>query len=187
MLSEPSHPVTPDPVTIARAIIDGNRYMTLATADADGRPWTSPVFYAAADYTEFYWISAPEATHSQNLAQRPHISIVIFDSRAAEGEGQAVYMSATAEQVAAADVGRSLTIYPGPAGLGGPPVTPEQLQAPAPYRLYRATADEQSILCPRGTGPCQLHGLAYDHRIPVRAVGRPGPASRGAANRPGTH
>jgi hypothetical protein len=162
--------------------------MTLATAGPDGRPWASPVFYAAAEYTEFYWISAPEATHSQNLAQRPDVAIVIFDSGVAEGEGQAVYMSATAEQVAARDVSRCLAVYPGPdrpgpdrpgpartgpPGPGPRPLTPEQLQAPAPYRLYRAIVSEHSILCPRGTGPCELHGRAFDHRIPVRPAGRP--------------
>ena len=51
----------------ARAIIDASRYMTLATADAGGRPWASPVFYAAAGYAELYWISAPGSAHSQNI------------------------------------------------------------------------------------------------------------------------
>lgn len=32
---------------IARAIVDSNAYMTLATADETGRPWASPVWYAA--------------------------------------------------------------------------------------------------------------------------------------------
>jgi Pyridoxamine 5'-phosphate oxidase len=165
----------PDLVSVARAIIDGNRYMTLATADAEGLPWASPVFYASAGYADFYWISAPGATHSQNLAQRPNLAIVIFDSGAAEGEGQAVYMSATAGQVADSDVARCLAVYPGPSGPGGPSVTPEQLQAPAPYRLYRAAVREHSMLCPRGAGPCGRHGLAHDHRvpIPVRAAGPP--------------
>jgi Pyridoxamine 5'-phosphate oxidase len=160
-----------DLVAIARAIIDTNRYMTLATADGDGRPWASPVFYAAANYTEFYWISAPEATHSQNLAQRPQLSIVIFDSGAPARTGQAVYMSATAEQVAAHDLGPGLAVYPGPAEPGSDPLTPEQVQAPAPYRLYRATVSGHSVLCPRATGPCALHGLQFDHRTPVRMAG----------------
>src|SRR5713101_4944618 len=142
--------------------------MTLATADGEGQPWASPVFYAAANYTEFYWISAPEATHSQNLARRPQLSIVIFDSGVPAGTGQAVYMSATAEQVAAHDLGPGLAVYPGPAEPGSDPVTPEQVQAPAPYRLYRATVSGHSVLCPRDTGPCALHGLAFDHRTPVR-------------------
>jgi Pyridoxamine 5'-phosphate oxidase len=29
--------------TIARSIIDSNFYMTLGTADENGRPWVSPV------------------------------------------------------------------------------------------------------------------------------------------------
>jgi hypothetical protein len=161
-----------DLVAIARAIIDTNRYMTLATADGEGQPWASPVFYAAANYTEFYWISAPEATHSRNLAQRPQLSIVIFDSGVPAGTGQAVYMSATAEQVAAHDLGPGLAIYPGPADPGSDALTPEQVQAPAPYRLYRATVSGHSVLCPRATGPCALHGLQFDHRTPVRVGGR---------------
>ncbi|MDX6390072.1 MAG: hypothetical protein QOJ73_1135 [Streptosporangiaceae bacterium] len=169
----PARPVAePGLATVARAIIDANRYMTLATADEDGRPWASPVFYAAADYAEFYWISAPGSTHSQNLARRPRISIVIFDSCVAEGAGQAVYMAATAEQVADADLARGLAAYPGAARPGSPPLTPEQLQRPAPYRLYRAAVSEHWILCPRDTGACALHGLAVDHRVPVRLAGR---------------
>jgi len=161
-----------DLAAIARTIIDANQYMTLATADAAGQPWASPVFYATADYAEFYWVSAPETTHSRNLAQRPEISIVIFDSTAPEGAGQAVYLSATAEQVPDDDLDRALAVYPGGGGLA-PREAREQVQAPAPYRLYRATAYEWSILCPRdagprGTGACTPHGVPFDHRVQVR-------------------
>ena len=76
----------------ARAIIDGGRYMTLATADAAGVPWASPVWYAPRGYSELFWISYPDARHSRNLAERPQLSIVIFDSTVAPGHGQAVYM-----------------------------------------------------------------------------------------------
>jgi pyridoxamine 5'-phosphate oxidase-like protein len=166
-----------DLAAIARTIIHANRYMTLATADAQGQPWASPVFYATADYTEFYWISAPQTTHSTNLAQRPQISIVIFDSRAPEGTGQAVYLSATAGQVPDHDLDQGLAVYPGPAERGpASRYTREQLQAPAPYRLYQATVFGHSILCPRDNGPrgteaCTLHGLAFDHRTQVRVAG----------------
>jgi hypothetical protein len=30
--------------------------MTLGTADAEGDPWVSPVFFAAEAYRDFYWI-----------------------------------------------------------------------------------------------------------------------------------
>jgi nitroimidazol reductase NimA-like FMN-containing flavoprotein (pyridoxamine 5'-phosphate oxidase superfamily) len=65
---------------IARAIVDGNRYMVLGTAGASGRPWVSPVYYAPSGYSAFYWVSSPEAQHSRNLAARPELSIVVFDS-----------------------------------------------------------------------------------------------------------
>ena len=89
-----------DPAGVARAIIDANLYMVLGTADRDGRPWVSPVYYAPAGYAEFYWVSYPEARHSRNLAVRPRIGIVIFDSRAPIGTGQGVYMSAVARELA---------------------------------------------------------------------------------------
>jgi nitroimidazol reductase NimA-like FMN-containing flavoprotein (pyridoxamine 5'-phosphate oxidase superfamily) len=64
----------------ARAIIDANLYMVIGTADEGGRPWVSPVYYAPAAYREFFWVSSPDTTHSRNLAGRPDVSIVIFDS-----------------------------------------------------------------------------------------------------------
>ena len=66
----------------ARAIIDTNLYMTLGTADLDGRPWTSPVYFAAGKDRDLYWTSAVDAQHSRNLAERPFVSIVVFDSTA---------------------------------------------------------------------------------------------------------
>jgi uncharacterized protein YhbP (UPF0306 family) len=54
--------------------------MTIATADREGRPWVSPVYYAVDGYREFVWVSDPDAMHSRNLAACPQIAIVIFDS-----------------------------------------------------------------------------------------------------------
>jgi Pyridoxamine 5'-phosphate oxidase len=36
----------PDLDAVARATLEVNHYMTLGTADAAGRPWVSPVFFA---------------------------------------------------------------------------------------------------------------------------------------------
>jgi hypothetical protein len=84
----------------ARAIIDGARYMTLATADSAGVPWASPVWYAPRGYSELFWVSRPDARHSRNLAERAQLSIVIFDSTVAPNHGQAVYMEAEAAEAA---------------------------------------------------------------------------------------
>ncbi len=73
-----------DPAATARQIIEGVTYMTLATADENGRPWASPVWFAhSPDFDEFFWVSHHEALHSLNIAARPQVSLVIFDSRAA--------------------------------------------------------------------------------------------------------
>ena len=83
----------------AHEIIDAARYMVLATADEDGVPWASPVWFAPDGYTRFLWVSREDTRHSRNLAVRPQLSIVIFDSSAPIGTGEGVYMDAIAEQI----------------------------------------------------------------------------------------
>jgi uncharacterized pyridoxamine 5'-phosphate oxidase family protein len=153
----------PDLDTLAREILDTCVYMTLGTADADGRPWVSPVFFAADGYRELYWISSPEATHSRNLAQRPEVSVVVFDSQAPVGTGQAVYMAATAAEVAAEDLERALEVYPGERGrrAGARAVTADQVLPPAPYRLYRAAVSQHWVLDPDAS-PDQRTTVAPD-------------------------
>lgn len=137
---------------VARTIIDSIVYMVLGTANESGRPWVSPVYFASEKYREFYWMSSPDATHSRNIAARPEISIVIFDSRVTVGMGQAVYMEATAEELTGSDFDRGVEIYNGrfqnPAEHNVRIIAPEDLRAPAPYRLYRATAMTHWILDP---------------------------------------
>jgi uncharacterized protein YhbP (UPF0306 family) len=141
---------------IARSIIDSNFYMTLGTADGDGRPWVSPVYYAHDRYAEFYWVSSPEATHSRNLAARPQVSIVIFDSRTPVGSGQGVYMSAVAEELTDTDLDRGIAIFSHRSEAhGAGEWTLEDVRPPAPLRLYRAAALEHWVLGPQ------------DRRIPV--------------------
>ena len=152
---------------LARAIIDANVYMTLGTADGTGLPWVNPVYFAATDYRDFYWISSPDTAHSRNLRVRPQLSIVVFDSTIAVGTGQAVYMFATATEVSAdAELDQALTVYPG-SSRGGRALTRDEVAAPSPYRMYRATASQHWVLCPRDPRPCAEHGLAYDHRTTV--------------------
>lgn len=138
---------------LARSIIDKNRYMTLATADASGLPWVSPVWYAPKDGREFLWVSSPEARHSLNLADRPQLAIVIFDSHLAGGS-EALYMSAVAEELA--EVDDAIAIFSRRSEAQGLPAwTRENLIPPARHRMYRATASEHFV----------LDGL--DRRLPV--------------------
>jgi uncharacterized protein YhbP (UPF0306 family) len=96
---------------IARAVIEANKYMTLATADDAGRPWASPVYYTPEGHDVFYWASSPDSVHSRNLAQRPELSIVIFDSQAEIGAADAVYMIARADIVPDDELDRCAATY----------------------------------------------------------------------------
>jgi hypothetical protein len=154
--------------THARDLIDANSYVTLGTADGDGKPWVSPVFFATADYAVFFWMSADDAVHSLNIGARPQVSMVIFDSRVPPYHGRAVYLTATASEVAEPDLVRALEIYPGPSHRDSIAVEVADVTAPSAYRLYRATVSEAFVLCPREPRqPCHLHGVSGDHRTPV--------------------
>jgi pyridoxine/pyridoxamine 5'-phosphate oxidase len=138
---------TTDPAMDLEAIVDANQYMTLATADSDGLPWASPVWYATADRREFLWVSAPQARHSRNLAVRPEVGIVIFDSTQPPNTGEGVYLSATAALVPGDDVDRGLAVYSDASeakGIAG--FQRSDVQAPARLRLYHAIATERFIL-----------------------------------------
>ena len=139
----------PDLAGVAREIIDSNQYMTLATADADGHPWASPVWFAHADYTRFLWVSKPDARHSRNLSARAQAGIVIFDSTVPMGGARAVYLEATAELLEEVDAVRDIAVFSRRSReLGGPEWSVEEIRPPAPLRLYRASAVAHYVLGP---------------------------------------
>jgi len=151
--------MTQDLGALARAIIDANSYMTLGTADASGLPWVTPVWFAAADCREFFWVSAPESRHSRNIAARAQVAIVIFDSTVPINSGQALYMSALAHELTGADISRGIDIFSRRSEAQGVNRwTADDVRPPARHRLYRATAMEHFVLTP------------HDERVPVRVT-----------------
>ncbi len=136
-----------DDLTTARAIVDANPYMTLATADAAGRPWPTPVCFAPASYRELLWVSRPDTRHSRNIAVRPEVGIVVFDSRAPIGTGRAVYMTATAGVIPAAELERLVAVFSRSAeARGGAAWSVDDVGPAAPFRLYRAEPSQQWVL-----------------------------------------
>jgi uncharacterized protein YhbP (UPF0306 family) len=134
-------------VAVARQIVDSNLYMTLATADDDGRPWPSPVWYAHDRYTHFFWVSRPDARHSRNLVTRPTISIVIFDSTAPMGQGQGVYVEALASELTGSEREQGIAIYSQRSrALASRQWRTADVIPPAPHRLYRASASASYLL-----------------------------------------
>jgi hypothetical protein len=144
---------------IVQDIIEASRYLVLATADATGRPWSSPVYFAHIGLTEFYWVSSPDVTHSRNIAVRPEVGIVVFDSQAAIGTGQGVYMSAVARLLGEGEAAAGVEAFSRRSvAHGGGRWTSADLRPGTGLRMYRATADSHWILARDGQP---------DHRIPV--------------------
>ena len=134
----------------ARALLDAARYMVLGTAGEDGKPWVSPVWFAHSGYRELYWVSAPEARHSRNLAGRPEVSIAIFDSGVLPGDAAAVYMEAAAGR--AEDVEAGLAVFNAESQAQGlREWTADDVGEGARHRLFRAVAERQWVLGERDT------------------------------------
>lgn len=149
---------------LGREIIDRSPYMVLATADEQGRPWASPVWFAVEAYREFFWVSSREATHSRNIRSRPEVGIVVFDSGVPIGAGQGVYMEARAVELDGDDLDRGLRIFSARSVQhGGTDWTRGDLAPEGLMRMYRATATGHSMLAKDG-GP--------DHRIDVSIATR---------------
>ena len=130
----------------AREIIDAGSYMVLGTADEHGVPWASPVWYAPDGYRRFLWVSRPETRHSRNLAVRPELGVVIFDSGAPIGTGVGVYMDAVAEQLTGPEAERGMALFSSRSlAQGGHEWTVADVTAPAELRLYRATVTAQFL------------------------------------------
>ncbi|WP_275003179.1 pyridoxamine 5'-phosphate oxidase family protein [Promicromonospora iranensis] len=154
-----------EPRDVARRVIDDNHFMVLGTVQPDGAPRVSPVYYSHAGYRDFYWISSPRAQHSRNVAARPRVEIVIFNSRVDPGpEVAAVYLGATAAQVPdtelvpAVDAAFS-SVRPGARAYGV-----DELSGAAELRLYRASVTSTEIHV-RGSDP--ERGTGVDRRLAV--------------------
>jgi hypothetical protein len=80
--------------------------------------------------------------HSRNIAVRPEIAIVIFDSGVTPDQAEAVYLAASAEQV----TDGIETFSEQSVAQGLPAWTLDDVTAPARLRLYRATVTDRWIL-----------------------------------------
>ena len=137
---------------LVRDIIDDNQYVVLATADADGRPWSTPVYFAHVEARELFWVSSPEAQHSRNIAVRPSVGAVVFDSRALIGTGQGVYLSAEAAVVDdEEEVARGLEVFSRRSvEHGGGMWLPSDIGPEQGLLLYRLVAHEHFVLARDG-------------------------------------
>lgn len=146
----------------AQRIIAANKYLTLSTADASGRPWATPVYFTP-DGERYLWLSSPEARHSRNIAERPDVAFTIFDSTVAIGRGEAVYCVARAGLVPDDLVEQAATVFAARFDELGE-YTADELRDPAPLRIFQAVVSETSVLL-RGGDPRNPGGI--DTRVVV--------------------
>ena len=148
---------------MARRVIDGNLYMTLATLDPGGAPRLSPVYFTPARYRDLYWVSSPGAHHSRNLRERPEVQIVIFDSSVQVGHAEAAYLSARAREVPEEELDGVLgEAFSGRGGARA--FTRDELTGDAALRLYVAAIASCEVLV-RGSDP--VRGRGTDRRVPA--------------------
>jgi nitroimidazol reductase NimA-like FMN-containing flavoprotein (pyridoxamine 5'-phosphate oxidase superfamily) len=149
---------------MARRVLDGNRYMVLATVEEDGRPRLSPVFFTPARYRDLYWVSSPDAQHSRNVRARPEVQIVVFDSSTEPGTSEAVYIGATAREIPQDELPAVLDEAFDPDARGARAFSVEELSRDGDLRLYVATASAYDVHV-RGSHP--THGTGIDRRLPT--------------------
>ena len=122
----------------AEEILAANSYMTLSTADADGRPWVSPVWFAF-DADALFWVSYTHRRHSRNIAVRPQVAVVVYDSTVTPGDAAAVYMEATAALLEGDDRLPALEVYSRRSVQRGlDPFGLDDIERENGLRLYRA-------------------------------------------------
>jgi hypothetical protein len=63
---------------IARKLVEGNRYCTLATASLDGKPEAATIQYASKDF-ELYFETMTSYRKYANLRMNPQASVVITE------------------------------------------------------------------------------------------------------------
>ena len=141
---------------LAREIVDKSLYMVVSTADRSGQPWASPVYFAHRDYRDFFWISQPDATHSENLRERREVGIAIFDSTQPIGTGKGAYVLGVARELPAHETAEGIEVFSKRSvSHGGEEISAEDVSPPARHRLYQATAEAIYVLDD------------HDHRVEV--------------------
>jgi hypothetical protein len=139
--------LTTDNNAHARSILDGTSYAVLATADADGTPWATPVWFAHDHFDRIYWLSWPGSRHSQLIEQRSDIALTVFDSTARPHEGTAFYATAHAAQCPEAQLTEGLRVVNRRSlGQGLDELTRERVTGKSRLRLYVAEIDEAWVL-----------------------------------------
>ena len=144
-------------------VLTANRYVVLGTADENGRPWVTPVFFAPLEPNRVCWVSSPDSRHSRNIAHRPAVAITVFDSTVEVGRAEAAYFDTDAARAAADEIDTALQSLnlrlPHDKQLGS-----DDLQPRGPLVVYRADLRRSYVLVRGGNSE---FGNAVDMTVEV--------------------
>jgi hypothetical protein len=83
-------------LTAARKLLQNVRFMALATTDAQGQPWSTPLAYSFDQELNLYWRSGKNSQHSRNLSVNSKVFISVFDS---QSPAPGLYIQSSARQI----------------------------------------------------------------------------------------
>jgi uncharacterized protein YhbP (UPF0306 family) len=63
---------------VARQVLQRQPALTLATADARGAPWATPLFFVSDPSLSLYWLSDPLSRHSLDVARRSLAAAAVY-------------------------------------------------------------------------------------------------------------
>ncbi len=149
--------------SIVQHIISSIPYATIATVDGAGNPWNTPVFCAVDQDNSIYWSSHPESVHSKNIESNHRAFIVIYNSRAEEGEGVGLYLRVMVEMIEDKTLIQSALDVLG-TRRGKPFLDIGKFLSDGPQRIYKAVPIEGWI---NDADKDQEGDFIKDYRIPV--------------------
>lgn len=157
------------------AILFESSFMTLATADAAGLPWASPVEFVCDEDLRFYWLSMADTRHSRNVRANPWVAFSIYDCTQPPGVNavQGLYGEGPVEELPPSDleaigpaIGRWIS-WRDAARETPRPQSDDRLDAPdSPWRFYRLDPANLYALDPA----VLADGRLVDSRVPVDLV-----------------
>lgn len=144
-----------------KEIIEKIIYITIATVSKEGHPWVSPVYSAYDENYNFFWVSARESRHSQNILASGEVAIVIYNSTVPEGTGEGVYMEAVAKELEdEAEIARAIAyLYD---RKNKPHRKAAEFMGSGPRRVYKAVPQKVWF-----KGSAKV-GESYDARVEIK-------------------
>jgi general stress protein 26 len=102
------------PNNAAKKIIEEIKYLTVATVDENGQPWSTPLAGFHDSEYNFYWASWSENQHSKNIRSNRKVFITIYDSTPPDGPTEGVYIIAEAIELAdETEINQSALVFKG--------------------------------------------------------------------------